>query len=176
MEKAIAIIKNFNKNSRVLYPTIYSTPLLGHLIDAVDLTCPVETFWFSTHPNTMSNKHFDVCQRLKTSALLTLPQLGKWNYQPPNLQSQIPVNISDSSLSLIIHIQSISTVSWSSLCLLLWLYIASLLLVPYVPAPLMFGLCLELDTPLLALRALSPLFPWPGVIVISSHSWLLFAI
>ena len=51
---------------------------------------------------------FNIYQNLKTSPLPTLPQLSKWHLQPLSPQSWIPVNISGSSLSLVIHLQSLS--------------------------------------------------------------------
>lgn len=77
---------------------------------------------------------------LKTEniTLPMFPQFNNWHLQPLNTQSQIPVNISDSSLSRIIHIQSICnltlfcTISWLSFCLPLWLCILWLLLILYV--------------------------------------------
>lgn len=159
VEKAIPVFKNFNKNSKVLYPTIYSTLPLGSLIGIVDLTYPKKT-WFSADPSITCNKCFDCHQKLNISALPMLPE-RKWHLWLPNSQSQVPVNISDSSLSLLIHIQSISKAVdnflhyfISRLWLSLYDFPCSLLFVPRTLATLTFSLFLEFDKPLLASKTL----------------------
>lgn len=66
-------------------------------------------------PHTTFYKCFNICQNLKSSPLSAFPQLSNWHLQPLRPGSWTPVTISGPSLSLIIHLQSLSKLTDSSL-------------------------------------------------------------